>query len=212
MTLDLTIAEHLCTRLCHDLAGPVGAINNGAEFLAEDKSMLNDALALIASSAKEAVARLQFYRHAYGKLNEHGEADMQEKKKLAEALFANSKITLDWPNQHAATAGVSVSQKMGQLLLNQIILASRALVRGGKLSVRIEEGENGARVMTAVAHADALKPDEEAEAILAGDGEEIPISPKTVQAYFTRELAREMGIALTFERGEHSYGLCAKRL
>jgi len=35
-SLELQLAPLLCARLCHDLAGPFGAVNNGAELLNDD--------------------------------------------------------------------------------------------------------------------------------------------------------------------------------
>ena len=65
--VDLRISELLSSRLCRELASPVGAINNGIEMIEEfDDSMLPDALPLIGSSAKMVAARLSFYRMPYG--------------------------------------------------------------------------------------------------------------------------------------------------
>ena len=63
MVSELKFAELLCTRLCHDLTGPIGAIANGAEFLSDEGfDMQGQAIELISSSAAQAVSRLQFYR------------------------------------------------------------------------------------------------------------------------------------------------------
>jgi histidine phosphotransferase ChpT len=78
---DTKLAEMIATRLCHDLTGPIGAVNNGAEFLDEEGfDMQNQAVQLILSSAHEAVNRLQFYRQAYGRVGDTGEASLSDKK------------------------------------------------------------------------------------------------------------------------------------
>src|ERR1700735_5418481 len=101
MIEELRIAEMLCTRLCHDLTGPIGAVNNGAEFLSEEGfNMQGQALELIASSAFSAVARLQFYRIAYGRVKEQGEAPLAEYQRMAKDFFKDSKVELDWPDQY----------------------------------------------------------------------------------------------------------------
>src|SRR5262249_54790037 len=113
MNEELRMAELLCTRLCHDLTGPIGAVNNGAEFLSEEGfNLQSQAVELIISSAFSAFTRLQFYRTAYGKVKEQGEASLADKQKLALDFFAGSKITLDWPDSHTDSSGVSISQKM----------------------------------------------------------------------------------------------------
>ena len=64
----LDLAALLCSRVCHDLISPVGAIVNGLEVMEEDKSEETKAFALdlIKSSVKKASARLQFCRLAFG--------------------------------------------------------------------------------------------------------------------------------------------------
>src|ERR1700679_4101799 len=135
---ELQMAELLCTRLCHDLTGPIGAVHNGAEFLAEDGfNMQGQAMELITSSAFSAVSRLQFYRMAYGVVRDHGEASLSDKQKMAADFFAGSKIT--------------------RLIFNLIIVASGALIRGGTITVRIAQGAEGRKQLTVGAEGAGLK-------------------------------------------------------
>ena len=86
---ELRMAELLCTRLCHDLTGPIGAVSNGAEFLSEEGfNMQGQAVELITSSAFSAVTRLQFYRMAYGKVRDHGEASPYPTSKNWRPIFS----------------------------------------------------------------------------------------------------------------------------
>src|SRR4051794_30380712 len=64
----LDLAALLCSRVCHDLISPVGAIVNGLEVLEDDndESTKTFALDLIKKSARQASARLQFCRLAFG--------------------------------------------------------------------------------------------------------------------------------------------------
>ncbi|RUV56051.1 histidine phosphotransferase, partial [Mesorhizobium sp. M5C.F.Ca.IN.020.29.1.1] len=59
------LAALLCSRVCHDIISPVGAINNGLELLDEGGAD-EDAMKLIRQSARNASARLQFARIAFG--------------------------------------------------------------------------------------------------------------------------------------------------
>ncbi len=211
MTVDIRMAEHLCTRLCHDLTGPIGAVNNGAEFLADQGfEMQPEAIELIATSARDAVNRLQFYRQAYGKLNEHGEASLQEKKQITAAYFQGTKVILDWPDEHTDAAGVPMSQKMARLILNMVIVASRTLIRGGLVSVRLATDEAGKRIAMVKATGDSIKDDADVSRILLGD-RVVQLSPKTVQGYLTRGLADEMGVEVSVKLEEGSYLLTATR-
>ncbi|NBX03896.1 MAG: hypothetical protein EBR02_07565 [Alphaproteobacteria bacterium] len=199
MIEDLRMAELLCARLCHDLTGPIGAVNNGAEFLSEEGfNMQNQAVELIVSSAFSAVSRLQFYRLAYGAVKEGGEADLSDKQKLAADYFAGSKVTLDWPDNHTDAAGVSISLKMVRLIYNFLIIASAALVRGGTISVRIgqEEGEQGRKWVSVGAQGAGLKWDASWSKMLAGDFVSADLDPKNVQVGLTTRFASDLGATM----------------
>lgn len=194
----LRMAELLCTRLCHDLTGPIGAVNNGAEFLSEEGfSLQGQAVELIISSAFSAVTRLQFYRSAYGKVKDHGEANLADKQKLAMDFFADGKITLDWPDNHTDSAGVSISLKMARLIYNLLILGSTALIRGGTLAVRIGQTHDQRKQVIVTAKGAGLKWDPETDAIFAGDFSIEKLNPKNVQTYLTKCFCDELKATLT---------------
>ena len=93
VTVELRVMELLNARLCHELISPVGAINNGVELVAEedaDADFQRDAMKLIASSAKTAGHRLNFYRFAYG--SGRGSTG----KDASAGLLEGSKVKLDW--------------------------------------------------------------------------------------------------------------------
>jgi histidine phosphotransferase ChpT len=210
MIAETKLAEMLCTRLCHDLTGPIGAVNNGAEFLDEEGfDMQNEAVQLIVNSAHEAVNRLQFYRQAYGRVGDSGEACLEDKKKLATDFFSCTKITLDWPDSHTDAAGVSISQKMSRLILNMLIVSSATMIRGGKLSVRISNGEHGEKRIQIEGHGETIKLDAENTSILKGEADEKSLSPKTAQLFLTMKIAAEVGADITLDLHSDSIGLTA---
>lgn len=199
MIPETKLAEMLCTRLCHDLTGPIGAVNNGAEFLGEEGfDMQNEAVQLILSSAHEAVHRLMFYRLAYGRVNDSGEACLADKKQIAADFFSGTKVKLDWPDSHTDASGISISQKMARLILNLLIITGASLIRGGTLSVRLSEVDNEKQIqVTAVG--ETLKLDAETQAILRGEGEESMLSPKSAQPFLAMKIAEEVGATLAYE-------------
>lgn len=210
---DLLMAELLCTRMCHDLTGPIGAVNNGAEFLAEEGfNLQSQAVELITSSAFSAVTRLQFYRMAYGRVRDHGEASLTDKQKLAADFFADSKITLDWPDSHTDAAGVSVSHKMSRLLYNLLIVASGALVRGGTLAVRIAQPAENSKQLIIKADGPTLKWESEMEKIFAGQVGVEELNPKNVQIFFTHRLASELDAKVAFQHDGNSLTVQATRV
>jgi histidine phosphotransferase ChpT len=199
MLEELLMAELLCTRLCHDLTGPIGAVNNGAEFLSEEGfNLQNQAVELITSSAFSAVTRLQFYRMSYGKVRDHGEASLAEKQKLASDFFADSKITLDWPDNHTDAVGVSISLKMSRLIFNLLIVASSVMIRGGTVAVRIGQPAPNKKQIIIKAQGTSLKWDPELDKIFTGNFTIAELNPKNVQAYFTKRLTDELEAELTY--------------
>lgn len=193
MSDNLQMAELLCTRLCHDLTGPIGAVNNGAEFLVEEGFELqSQAVDLIVSSAFSAVARLQFYRMAYGNVKNHGEADLAEKQKIAADFFVGSKITLDWPEAHTDSACVGVSIKMARLIYNLLIITSTALIRGGVISVRITTDKMHSKIITVTANGTSLKWDAEIEKTLSDNNSVSEINSKNVQLHLTKQYVADL--------------------
>lgn len=202
MTNETYLAEMIATRLCHDLTGPIGAVNNGAEFLDEEGfDMQNEAVQLIVTSAHEAVNRLQFYRQAYGRVGESGEACLGDKKKLAADFFSSTRIKLDWPDSHTDAAGIPLSQKMSRLLLNMLVIGAASLIKGGTLSVRLTKSDAGDKMISVTASGEVLKLDTDMVAILRGD-DSVGLSPKTVQPYLTMKLAEEVSAEVTLEHSD----------
>jgi histidine phosphotransferase ChpT len=199
MISEIKLAEMLCTRLCHDLTGPIGAVNNGAEFLAEEGfDMQNEAMQLIVTSAHEAVNRLQFYRQVYGRVNDHGEASLSEKKSLSADFFSGTKLKLDWPDSHTDASGISVSQKMARLIMNLMIVVQGAMIRGGTLSIRVSETPD-AREFSLVAEGETVKLEPETLEILHGNGDASMLSPKTAQLFLTAKLAGELDASVQID-------------
>lgn len=193
MNHETRLAEMLATRLCHDLTGPIGAVNNGAEFLDEEGfDMQNEAVQLILSSAHEAVNRLQFYRQAYGRAGDTGEASLAEKKKIASDFFSSTKVKLDWPDSHTDAAGVGISQKMARLMLNLMVIVGGSAIRGGVLSVRLSTTDLGDKQIDISVTGETIKFDADLASILASSEVKVPLTPKTAQPYLAMKLAEEL--------------------
>src|SRR3569833_1404553 len=130
-------ASLLCSRLCHDLLSPVGALNNGLELLADehDPEMRQRCLELLAASAKASANKLKFFRLAFGAAGGFGETiDTREARAALEGLFAaNNRVELGWliEDPTLPKAGIKV-------LLNLALLAGDALIRGGQLDIGAE--------------------------------------------------------------------------
>lgn len=126
----------ICSRLCHDLAGAIGAVNNGVELLGEetDAGMREEAIGLIAQSARDAAKRLAFFRLALGASGSLQEGmNLLELARVAQAYFAGGKLALTLPQQDA-----EIPKALGKALLLGLSLAGGALPRGGTLTLTPE--------------------------------------------------------------------------
>ncbi len=134
-------ASLLCSRLCHDLMSPVGALNNGIELLADetDPDMREKCLELLADSARASANKLKFFRLAFGAAGGFGEEiDTREAQSALEGLFgAERRIELGW-----VVSDNKLPKDAVKLLLNLSLLVGDALVRGGRLDVGAERRED----------------------------------------------------------------------
>jgi histidine phosphotransferase ChpT len=139
------LASLLCSRLCHDLMSPVGALNNGIELLADetDPEMREKCLELLADSARASANKLKFFRLAFGAAGGFGEeVDTLEAEAALEGLFGpERRVELGWVVGDEKLPKVAV-----KVLLNLALIAGDALVRGGRLDVGAERSGNGVEI------------------------------------------------------------------
>ncbi|HEX9789625.1 MAG TPA: histidine phosphotransferase family protein [Kiloniellales bacterium] len=188
--IDLRVAELLASRLCHDLVGPIGAVNNGMELIEdEEPGMIEEALKLTAGSARQAANVLQFFRLAYGMAGGRLGGDLIELRDLVTGYLGGGKVTLDWSVQSGAGGA---PDGLGKLVLNLVALAVEALPKGGKLSVGVQPGSGGLEA-SVTAEGPGAKLREESVPALNPDVNVTDLTPRSVQGYFTRLLARRAG-------------------
>ena len=135
-------ASLLCSRLCHDLLSPVGALNNGLELLADedDPQMREQVMELLADSARATAQKLKFFRLAFGAAGGYGAMieTAEAREALAGLLGEEKKVELGW-----MVADAKLPKDAVKLLLNLALIAGDALVRGGRLDVGAERSGGG---------------------------------------------------------------------
>lgn len=143
---DLELASLLCSRLCHDLLSPVGALTNGLELLADEKDpdMRQRCFELLEQSAKTSADKLRFFRLAFGAAGGFGEmVPVDEPRALIDALAgANNRVTVNW-----ALGGDTLPKAAVKVLLNLAQMGMDALVRGGTLDIAAEFRDGSSEIV-----------------------------------------------------------------
>ena len=199
VTLDaLDLAALLCSRVCHDVISPVGAIVNGLEVMEDDSdaSMQEFALDLIRRSAAQASARLQFARLAFGAAGSAGAMiDLADAEAVARGMFQDEKVALTWSAPKALFPKNRV-----KLLLNLVVIASSAVPRGGAIDVTVTGDAESCEFVLASKGSYARIP-QHVEALIAGTPESGSVDAHAIQAFYTGLVARaaEMSVAMSIE-------------
>ena len=184
----IDLASLLCSRLCHDLLSPVGALNNGLELMADeqDPEMRERCLELLAESAKASANKLKFFRLAFGAAGGFGDTiDTREAKAALEGLFgADKRVELGWMVEHDALPKGAV-----KLLLNLALIAGDALVRGGRLDVGAE-GNGGLELVIRAEGPRILLDPALRETIVKGSSGGT-VEPRAAGAWLAHELAAQ---------------------
>jgi histidine phosphotransferase ChpT len=188
----LDLAALLCSRVCHDLISPTGAIVNGLEVLEEkesDEETKTFALELIKKSAKTASARLQFCRLAFGAAGSAGaQIDVGDAQTLARAFMEDDKTKITWNLPR-----LLLPKNRVKLLLNLLIISGQTIPRGGTLTVDpVGEGETmGFRITASGINA---RIPQAVPALLEGTSESGSVDAHAIQPFYAGLLARACGL------------------
>ncbi|WP_349371039.1 histidine phosphotransferase ChpT [Salinarimonas sp.] len=192
----LDLAALLCSRVCHDVISPVGAIVNGLEVMEEeggDAEMKEFALDLIRKSARQASARLQFARIAFGAAGSAGAAiDLGDAETVAKGFFNDDRTQLTWDARR-----MLLPKNRVKLLLNLVVIAAQGIPRGGTIAVTVEGDEQASRFVVR-AQGKAARVPTHAPALVAGEAEDGVVDAHAIQAYYTGLVARAAGMGVGF--------------
>jgi histidine phosphotransferase ChpT len=192
--VDLRVLELLTARLCHELIGPIAAINNGVELLTDepvlaggdaDSDFVHDAIALVGDSASRVASRLQFYRFAYG-YGHGGSMVGSPPSELVSRFFERTRIACDYGDSIRV-----LPLDWQRLACNLLLTGAEVLPRGGSLVLAVApDGLN----LEATGEFAALSPEMSAALLLAAPV--AALTSRSIQAYFTSLLAETLGCRL----------------
>ena len=142
---ELELAQLLCTRLCHDLAGPVGAVAAGVELIGGDPSQADtETLGLIGNSSAAAALKLKFMRTAMGAAG----GSSSDPKALLDGYLETiagpaGKPAVTWPSPEDLSAGAAaLGAGWVQIVLNLCLLGLETQPSSRTLSLHIMHSSN----------------------------------------------------------------------
>lgn len=206
-TSSLDLASLLCSRLCHDMLSPVGALTNGLELLADEKDpdMRQRCFELLEQSARISADKLKFFRLAFGAAGGFGEMiPVAEARGLIDALVGNNgRIEVNW-----ALASDSLPKPAVKTLLNLALIAIESLVRGGTLDIGAELRDEASEIVVRAAGA-RIAFDPDIGRALDGSLPERELSSRTAPAAMLNQLAASLGGGLQFHLSDEALVLGA---
>lgn len=190
---ELKLSALMCSRLCHDLVSPIGAIVNGLEILEDenDAGMIEQVHQLLNRSAAQASSRLQFYRMSFGSGGGFDDAiDMGEVRSVVAGLVGPMPVEVTWN-----TDKERLPKPVVKILLNLILIASEALIRGGTLEIEANSDAAGEAKysLAVVASGDRIFFPEGWQNALAETESDADFEPKFVPGLLASLLARKSG-------------------
>ena len=193
--IGLVAVELLASRLCHDLIGPVGAIGNGLELLAEESSRFaGETVTLVTRSAERTAAMLALFRATFGASGGQPGFGLGDAQRVMADVLAGGKITLDWPEEtEAGPLGAA------KLVLVMLLVASETLPRGGRIAVRTSQNRDFSATVTASGVGVRLTP--ELRAALDPKAAATGLSTRSIHAYFAAHLCRRQRATLRVDAG-----------
>ncbi len=189
----------MCARVCHDLISPIGALGTAIEVLddPDNVDMHADALDLVKLSAKQAGAKLQFLRLAFGAgTSAPGTIPTAQIIDLANGMYGEGKVALDWQVQ---ADGVEKSE--ARLVLNLIMISMYCIPRGGTLTIEIGE-TNGGVDLNLMAKGMKARLDPMVTRTLGGKAPEDGFDGRSIQPFYTGMMVRQLKAQLDTDVGE----------
>jgi histidine phosphotransferase ChpT len=199
-TSSIDLAALLCSRLCHDMLSPVGALNNGLELLRSEKDpeMRKQCVDLLERSAETSAAKLKFFRLAFGAAGGYGERVQAEEPRglLAALVAANDRVGLNW-----AVTAEELPKDAVKVLLNLAAIGIDALPRGGTLDIGAEV-RDGATEIAVRAAGPRIAFDADVGRALDGSLPETELTGRTAPAHMIQLIAQGAGGGLQYALGE----------
>lgn len=188
---NLKLLELMSARMFHDLAGPVGAVNNSLDFLEEESPSLREkALQIIKSSSAESILRLKFFRKAYGSANDKM-LSLESLRSTIDEFLEKTKIKITWIEADI----LEIDSSIAKIIMNFTIIAAASIIYGGFLEISCSNRELKIKFI-----ASNLILSDETMYILKGELDNITLSSSNIQIYFTHMLIKDINYKIKIDK------------
>ncbi len=163
-----TIATLIGSRICHDLASPIGAITNGLELLELSGAARTPELDLLAQSVVNANARIRLYRLVFGHSSRGQMTGGDDVRTILRDLYRDGRIRCTaFPDGAFPRAEI-------RLVLLALLCMEPALPQGGDITVTHDNGAwrvtaTGPRLVTTSGHWLALQEHRKDQSVTPAD-------------------------------------------
>ncbi|MCC6598492.1 MAG: hypothetical protein IT559_06860 [Alphaproteobacteria bacterium] len=201
VTIDTAVLELMASKICHDLISPIGAVNNGVEFLEDMGADAGEEVTgLIAYSAQQASAKLQAYRMAYGAGGADDTIKPEDVHKSIQAMVgADKKIRQEW-DPYGDLGYEDRPQAFAKMLICALLLGMECLPKGG--SLHVGPGTKSGQTAITARGADANIRGQTAKALSLEMHRDV-LEPKYIHPYITGLLSRTYGYQISINTGEN---------
>ncbi len=202
----MEFAELLSAKLCHDLTGPFGAINNGMEFLnSDDKDVDEKALNLVLFSSNQALHRLSFMRSAYGYMSDSSEMSVSAMKALVLNFFENSKVVIDFKVDEKIE---QLDRNTLKLVLNALLIVSASIMYNGRVVIEMHGADNLSIQIEGIGS--VVKIEQEIQDIL-GSTSDVVMTTRNVQCFYIKDLAKAANYKMKLQQIGEKIGFYLSR-
>jgi histidine phosphotransferase ChpT len=190
---DIEFVNQLATKLCHELTGPIGAVNQGLEsYEADIAKIVDPSLMLTKTTAKTAQDRVLFFRIAYGVAKSEANISLMSVHNIANNYLSDFDMQLKLDPTEVSKV---VFNTYGiKIFLCLIWLCSKVLWKGGEVSLKVSE-ESGKKKIIISCKSEKISPEMLKLDVLEGRKRTISDTPEA-HSYYTRRLLDDIGAEL----------------
>ena len=201
MVSDLAFVQYISAKICHDLAGALGALSNGVEFVGStDPSVQKKAIELIHISSSQAVDTLKLFRQIYGVAKYEGEADLGQIKESCQMMLKDKNINLEFLIPNSLPIDRALDVNTGKLMLAVVYLAKTGLIHGGNMKISIHHhGDHNS--INIVAQGKDMKIKSDCHKVILGKDQKQAISSMNIDSYYIQRLTEDMKSEMTINEG-----------